>query len=236
MFFNPLRSKSRIEKKSIMMPALILVLFCAVCYLLFLESSLPGNILQKALMHMENEVQLLDVVIQEEGEDYKVNFEGNFLGNGVLYGKITDFDLELYGTESGALLVKDLKDGCWKESSKLGLQSLTTFFVSPLDFLETCGPLFPKAVFLDHAGETNTLVSLQIPSAFLKETELDKINSIDNEVIVDCLVSVNQENLFIDAVILSFVDKNTHKELFKRSFSFQPLDKSKIKTIYSSQL
>jgi len=237
MLFNPLRSKTMIEKGRIIVPVLFLVLFCSTCYLVFLERSLPGNILKKALAHMENEAQLLDVVIYEEGEDYQLNFEGNILGNGVLYGKITDFDLELYSTGSGTVLVKDLKDGYWKESTELGLQSLTTFFLSPFGFLGSCGPLFQKAVFLDRPEETNALVSLQVTSEFLHKTALDKIDSLNNnEVIVDCLVSVNQEDFFIDAVLLSFVDKNTHKELFKRSFSFRPLDKSEIKNIYSSQL
>ena len=130
MFFNPLRSKSRTEKEGIILPALVLMLFCTVCYLTFLESFLPGNMLKKALLHMENEAHPLDVVIYEEGEDYTLNFEGNLLGNGVFYGKITDFNLELYTTENGTLMVKDLKDGCWKESSDLGLQSLATFFLS----------------------------------------------------------------------------------------------------------
>ncbi len=239
MFINPLWSKPGIKKELIILPVLLLIFLCSVYYFLFLEKSLPGNMLEKAIVFMEKSDHSLAVVICEEGEDYKLNFEGNLSGNGVLHGKITDFDLELYRKEDGELLVKDLKDGVWKEPSELNLQSLTEFSFLPFDFLGACESLFKNAVFLeDKPGETDTFISLQISPEFLHEKALDKTDVFGNDLFVNCVVSINKATSFINSVNLSFTDMDSQKEVIKRNFSFHPLDKSAderdFKTVYSS--
>jgi len=235
MYINPLIKEPGRKKEFIFLSVFLFILCCSVYYFLFFIKFHPGKILEKALSYMEGNDEVLAIVMCEEGEGYRINFEGNVLNNGALYGKITDFDLELYCPESGKLLVKDLKDGRWKEASELGLQSLTALIHSPLTFLGACSPLFQKAKFLDNPDKTNTLISLQISPEFLEKLPLDKARNFGNELSLNCVVSVNQETSFIDEVNLSFVDKNTHKELFNRNFSFSFRRDSPFKTIYSSK-
>lgn len=235
MLNNPLRSKPGIRKELIILPMLLFVLFSSI-YFLFLWKSTPGNILERAVAHMGTREHSLAVKINEEGEDYKLHFEGNISDNGVLYGKIKDYDLELCRTAGGKLLVKDLIDGSWKEPAEVGLQSLTALIDLPFDFLGTCVPIFQKAVFLDKPREANALISLQIPPEFLKEMQPENTDASWEDLIVNCKVSVQRKTYFIDAVNLSYIDKDGHEELFRRSYSFYPLEKSDFKTVYSSKL
>lgn len=237
MYINPLRNEPGRKKELVLLSVLfLLMLFCSAYYFIFFVKFHPGKILERALSYMEGNDQALAVVMCEEGEDYRINFEGNILHNGALYGKITDFDLELYCPESGGLLIKDLKDGRWKEASELGLQSLNALIRSPFTFLGACSPLFQKAQFLDKTEKTNTLISLQVSPEFLEKMQPDEAKVFGNELSLDCVVSINQETFFIDQVNLSFGDKSTRKELFRRSFSFYPWRDSPFKTIYSSKL
>ncbi len=236
MYANFLKKEPKRKTEIVFLSVLLFIIFCFACYFVFYVRYLPGKILEKALSYMEGSDQDLEVIICEKGTGYQILLEGYIAGNRDFYGKIADFNLELYCPKDKDLLIKDEKDGQWKEASLLNLKSLNGFINPPFALLKICNPLFSKAKFQGNPHRTKSLILLRIPPELLDKWYPTVAKDFGSKLSLDCVVAVNQKTSFIDEVNLSFIDKSTGEGFFNRSYSYRPLENNSFKTIYPPKL
>ncbi|MGI6307801.1 MAG: hypothetical protein ACOX1X_04220 [Dethiobacteria bacterium] len=216
-----LKKRITIEWEKVIFPVLFLLLaILAYFNLMILNNTSPGKILQTALQKMERNNSRLEMEILERGQAYKIDFQGDFK-NKAIYGRLPAYGLEVYKHASGALFVKDLKDGLWKKAPELELQSLEKFFVSPFELLTTWSHLFNNAKFVNYAEEKEKVILLNIPA-----TELDKKTFLQSYPQshfsrLECLIFLEPDDLFINQIVLSLHDNQEMESVFARTFSFK---------------
>jgi len=233
---QPVKRVYSVEWEKILIPVLlILLLVLAIYNMVILENSRPGKLLEKTLNSMENEAVFLEVVIQERGAGYKLDFQGNALGKKLMYGEISEYKLEVY-KESEDLFIKDLKDGEWKKASDIGLESLERFLVSPFELLDLWAYLFRDASFIKYPDGTEKVILINVSPEDLHKAELFQSYSHENPLSLECLVFIEEDSLFINQIILSLYDNSNFEHIIRRNFSFRPSPNIPTKTTPASGL
>lgn len=215
-----LKKRTTVEWEKIILPVLFLLLTILTCYhLLILKNTHPGKILQSALHNMEQNEDRLELEIQERGPGYKIDFQGNFK-NKAIHGRLPAYELEVYKHVSGALFVKDLKDGLWKKAPELELQALEEFFASPFEFLTAWSHLFRNAKYANFTEGKEKIILLHIPVPEMEKTALLRNYPRENFSHLECLIFLEPDNLFINQIIFSLQDDH-FADTFNRTFSFK---------------
>lgn len=215
LVLKPRNSYRELEK--FLMPLFLLVLFVLAYYhIAFLESA-PGKMLQKTLQNMEQNFANLEIRIVEQGTGYTLNFQGNLDHNATIYGKISDYKLDICKHSSGELFIKDLKDGVWKKAAALGLESLQDFLSSPLELLFSWSHLFKGAKFARFSGGEEKVVTFLVPPVEQAKTVL-WVDTMPQPMSMECVVFIEPEKLFIKQVVLSFYDQQRAEKVLSRTF------------------
>lgn len=215
-----LKKRTTVEWEKIILPVLFLLLAILTCsHLLMLKNTHPGKILQSALQNMEQNQDRLKLEIQERGPGYKIDFQGNFR-NKAIHGRFPAYELEVYKHVSGALFVKDLKDGLWKKAPELELQALEEFFVSPFELLTAWSHLFRNAKFVNFTEKKEKIILLHIPVPEMGKTALLRNYPRQHLSRLECLIFLEPDELFINQIVFSLQDDH-FTDTFNRTFSFR---------------
>lgn len=212
--------------KIIFLPVLILLLLIFACYnLIYLKNIRPGKMLEKTMQNMELNFNHLNVDIKEKGHSYSLSFKGNILENEVVYGEIPDYSLKIIKKgESGELLIKDLRDHLWKKASEIGMEALENLLISPFEMLNSWTTLYKNAKFLNNQSGKDKVILLNVSPENLQKAgfSYDCFAVAVKEPWIECLVFIDEENLFINRIILSMYDKSSNENIFSRVFSIAP--------------
>ena len=218
-----IKRKITVKWEIIFFPILfLLLLFLAYYNMIYLNNIRPGKMLEKTMQNMELNFNHLIVDIKERGNCYSIAFKGNILENEVVYGEILDYSLKIMKERnSRKLLIKDLKDHLWKKASEIGLEALENLLISPFELLNSWTTLYKNAKFLNYQSEKEKVILLNISPEALQKTGFP-LDCPAEEPWMKCLVFIDEENLFINRIILSLFDKSSDENIFNRVFSFAP--------------
>ena len=195
-----------------MLPVLLL-LFVALLYYNFAytETTRPGAMLQETLHNMEHNFDAFELEIIERGPGYTMEFQGNLKNNNIIYGKISNYKLDIYKHSSGKLFIKDLKDDSWKQAIELELDSLQGFFISPLQLLVSWSDLFKKAKFVKYPGEEERVILLDVPPQEFVRTVFPGNSLEEKSLLLECLVYIDPDEQFINQMNLTLFEQNLSK-------------------------
>jgi hypothetical protein len=166
---------------------------------------------------MEQNYDTLEIEILEQGQDYKLKFQGNLHNNNILYGNISDYMLDVYKDSLGELFVRDQRDSIWKKAGALELDSLRDLLVSPLGLLVEWSHLFKKARFVNYSEEGKKVVLLNISQQELQKA-MHSNDFFMNPLSLECIVFIDPEKVFIEQIIFSFYDQKLEKNILCRTF------------------
>jgi hypothetical protein len=199
-----------------------LFIFLACYNLLLIENNRPGKLLLEAAEHMETHYHKLDINIQEKGPGYSIFFSGKKTGEKV-QGSFLDYKLQVYKNKAGKILVKDLKDGIWKEAEELGLGTLQNFFISPFELLMGYSTSFKKSKFINvsQKEEKGKVIALDIPALPLTIKDIYPHDFVPDSINIEFLVSIEEDDLFVKELSISLYDKDSLRKILSRTFTFQ---------------
>ena len=219
---KPIWNKERI------LISLIIFLSILIVYITFTELKRiqPALMMHDALQQM-NGYEILSVQIVEEGNDYALNFKGKLLGDKIVSGALTEYDLDVYLNRYGELFLKDLIDGTWKNAADLELEALNNFFIMPFELLKQNQESFSDAHFLS-GNEKEYVIKLRLPAGHFSPYPMPE------ESWVNCFMFIEEETLFIYKITFLIYENSEH-EKFRRTFIFSNAQEQEIKETHGEE-
>ena len=121
-------------------------------------------------------------------------------------------------------MIKDLRDHLWKKASEIGMEALENLLISPFEMLNSWTTLYKNAKFLNNQSGKDKVILLNVSPENLQKAgfSYDCFAVAVKEPWIECLVFIDEENLFINRIILSMYDKSSNENIFSRVFSIAP--------------
>ncbi len=222
-----LNRKPILNKEKVLI-SLIIILSILIVYLGYTEMKRvqPSLMIHNALQQM-NGYERLSLQIVEKGNGYALTFDGKLLGEKVVSGAISEYDLDIYLNRYGELFIKDLIDDTWKDAGDLELEELKYFFKMPFELLKQNQEKFSDARFLG-GNEKEHVIMLILPTGDFFPYPMSE----DSQ--VNCFLFIEDETLFIYKITFLIYENGEH-EIFRRTFFFNDTQEKEMKKMIGEE-
>jgi len=162
-----------------------LLLTAAMLTFFYLEPgppSLAQELLEQALAGLEEADREYDLIIEEKGSGYCLQFQGKWEGGSRLTGLLPEYELEAY-LKGETLFLRKSGSEDWKTAEALKLQGLESFLVDPVRLLKKEEERFSQALLGEEVDIGGTLCQ----TAYLKLEEKELLRMLFPEVSLEAV-------------------------------------------------